>query len=258
MYDIIGSKEKAVAIIESEDKKFAEELMKKHKNVKSVLKKLSGREGKYRLYRLKLIAGDENTEVIHKEHGIRLKLDPKKVYFSPREGTERQRIARVVKENENVLVMFSGVAPYAIAIAKKVNCKITCIEINPEACKYALENVKMNKVDKKIKIICGDVREECKKLKTKFDRILMPFPERAYEFLKYAFTLSKKGTVIHLYGISSEKRLFEDLEEKVIKEAKKSNVEIEIVNRQKVLPYAPKKWKVRIDIKFCGKADHNG
>lgn len=248
MYDIIGSREKAVAIIEKGDKNFAEEIMKKHKNVKSVLKKVSKRKGEYRLYELKLLLGDENTEVVHKEYGIRLKLDPKKVYFSPREATERQRIAEMVKKGEKILVMFAGVAPYAIAIAKKVDCKITCIEINPIACKYAVENIKINKVEEKVKIICGDVREECEKIKEKFDRIIMPLPESAWKFLKYAFKLSKERSIIHLYAISSENTMFKDAEEKVLKEAEKQGVEIKIINRQKVLPYAPKKWKVRIDI----------
>ncbi len=248
MYDIIGSREKAVAIIEKGGKKTAEMIMKKHKNVKSVLKKISGRKGEYRLYRLRLILGEKDTEVIHREYGIRLKLDPRKVYFSPREATERQRTAKMVKKGERVLVMFSGIAPYAIAMAKKIDCKITCVEINPEACKYAVENVKLNRVEEKIKIICGDIRKVWRKIDSGFDRIIMPYPEAAWKFLKYSFKLSKKGTVIHLYGISSEENLFRDLEEKVAKEAEKSCVKVKIVNYQKVLPYAPRKWKVRIDI----------
>ncbi len=250
MYDIIGSREKAVAIIEKGGKKEAEEIMKKHKNVKSVLKKLSGRSGAYRLYNLRLIVGDKNTEVLHKEYGMLLKLDPKKVYFSPREATERQRIAKLVKNGEKILVMFAGVAPYAIAIAKMKNCKITCIEINPHACKYAIENVKLNKVENKIKIIEGDIRKVYKDLKEKFSRVLMPLPENGWKFLKYAFNLAKKNAVIHVYGISSEENFFEDFEEKIFREAEKCKAEIEIIGRQKVLPFAPRKWKIRIDLRF--------
>ncbi len=248
MYDIIGSREKAVAIIEKGGKKLAEEIMKKHKNVKSVLKRYSGRSGEYRLYRLRLLAGEKNTEVIHKEYGMRFKLDPRRVYFSPREATERQRIAKMVRKGERVLVMFAGIAPYAIAIAKKVNCKITCVEINPEACKYAKENAKLNNVEDRIKIIEGNVKKISKEL-GKFDRILMPLPEKAWKFLKYAFRCSKKGTVIHLYGISSESNLFGDVEEKIIRESDKEKIKTRIICREKVLPFAPRKWKVRIDIK---------
>ncbi len=250
MYDIIGSKEKAVAIVEDGGENLAEEIMRKHKNVKSVLKKLSGRKGTYRLYNLRLLAGDENTEVVHREHGMLLKLDPRKVYFSPREATERQRIANLVEEGEKILVMFAGIAPYAIAIAKKKNCEITCIEVNPHACRYARENVKLNKVEDRVKIIEGDVKRVCENLKEKFSRILMPLPECAWKFLKYAFKLAEKNAVIHVYGISSEQELFKDLEEKIVEEAEKQRAEIEIISRQRVLPYAPRKWKVRIDVRF--------
>ena len=252
MYDIIGSREKAVAIIENNGK-LAEEIMKKHKNVKSVLRKVRGRRGEFRLYELELVAGDENTEVVHKEYGMRFKLDPRKVYFSPREATERQRIASMVKEGEEIFVMFAGIAPYAIAIAKKVkNCRILCVELNPKACEYARENIRLNKVEEKIEIICGDVREVCKNLKKKFDRIIMPLPEKACEFLDCAFFVAKENCIIHVYGISEEERLFRDVEEKIMENAQKYGAKVEIINSVKVLPYTPRKWKVRIDVLFKG------
>ncbi|HDH07392.1 MAG TPA: hypothetical protein ENF87_03380, partial [Thermoproteales archaeon] len=123
-YDIIGSRQKAVVIIELPenlgDKRLlvAKALMKIHKNVKSVLVKKSARKGIYRLRELEVILGEKDTEVIHVEYGYRLKLDPTKVYFSPRESTERQRIARQVREGEVVMVMFAGVGPYAFAILR--------------------------------------------------------------------------------------------------------------------------------------------
>ncbi len=249
MYDIIGSREKAVAIIDEGGRKKAEEIMKKHKNVKSVLKKYSGRTGEFRLYRLRLLLGDKNTEVFHKEFGIVFKLDPRKVYFSPREGTERQRIAEKVREGEKILVMFAGVCPYAIAIAKKCKtCFIDCVELNPNAKKYAEENIKINKVSGRVRYIEGDVKKVWRNL-DKYDRIIMPLPESAINFLKYSFRLSKKGTIIHLYAVSKENKLFEDVEEKVKKISEKENVKIKIIERQKVLPFAPREWKMRLDIK---------
>jgi len=163
-YDIIGDKEKAVALLGvnvKNPRKFAKEIMKRHKNVKSVLQKLSERTDVFRLYPVKLLAGDKNTEVIHKEYGYFLKLDPQKAYFSPRESTERQRIAEMVKPREEILVMFSGICPFPISIAKKQNLvgKIYAIEINPYAHKYAVENVKLNKLENKIIPISGDVRK---------------------------------------------------------------------------------------------------
>jgi len=73
MFDIVGNRNKAVAIIEG-DKKQAVEILEKYKNVKSVLKKISGREGIYRIYRMRLLAGEKNTEVVHKEYGYLLNM----------------------------------------------------------------------------------------------------------------------------------------------------------------------------------------
>jgi len=249
-YDIIGNKERAVALIgvnAKNPKKIAKELMKRHKNIKSVLQKLAERKDMFRLYPCKLLSGDKNTEVVHKEHGYFIKIDPQKVYFSPREATERQRIAEMVKPKENILVMFSGAGPYALAIGKRrPTCKITCIEINVKGFEYSEINAKINKL-KNIKNICADVRDV--RNIGEFDRVIMPLVETAIDFLDEAFLHSKKGTMIHLYGLSNEKENFKDLEGRVREKAETFNMKYRIVKKQKVLPYAPRVMKVRLDIK---------
>ncbi|RLI98266.1 MAG: class I SAM-dependent methyltransferase family protein [Candidatus Aenigmatarchaeota archaeon] len=255
-FDIIGSREKAVAIIEipdqlkNKEKIIAEGIMKLHKNVKSVLKKVSGRKGIERLREYELIAGDENTEVIHKEYGYILKLDPRKVYFSPREATERQRIASKVKDGEKVLVMFCGIAPYCIAIAKKANVeKVYGIEINEAAHLYAKHNVRVNGLSHKVVLINGDVREVCPKLKEKFDRIVMPLPLGSETFLDLALKCVKRNGIIHFYSWGKEDNLFENGIKAIEKNVKKFKKRYEILEKRKVLPYAPKRWKVCIDFK---------
>ena len=253
-FDIIGSREKAVAIIEipeelkSKEKIIGEAILRIHKNVKSVLRQASPRQGKLRLRKYSLVVGDKNTEVIHKESGCRFLLDPKKVYFSVREGSERLRIAKKVKKGEKILVMFGGVAPFPVVIARKTSAnKIYSVELNKKAHEYAIKNIMLNKVENRIVPVFGDVREVCPVLGEKFDRILIPLPERAYEFLDLAFSCSKKGTIIHLYGISEEKNLFKDLEEKI--KTIPEGVKYKIIEKRKVLPYGPRKWKVCLDIK---------
>lgn len=249
-FDVIGSRERAVAIVElkkgQKPKETAKEMMKRYPHVKTVLAKAGPREGVLRIYKLKLIAGSKNTIVIHKEHGLLFKMDPRLMYFSPRESTERQRIASLAKPNEHILVMFSGVGPFAIAIAKKQpTAEISCVEINPDAVKFANENVKLNKTWN-IKNYCADAHDSAK-LGT-FDRIIMPLPETAYKFLPAAFKASKKGTIIHLYGISRQEGAI-DLVTKVNSTAKRANVRIRILGVSKVLPYAPRTWKMRVDIR---------
>jgi tRNA (guanine37-N1)-methyltransferase len=252
-FEVIGSREKAVAIVEipegQDEKKIAEEIMKKNGNVKSVLKKISGRKGELRLKEYKLIAGEENTEIIHKEYGYLLKLDPQKVYFSPREATERQRIAEQVKAKEIVLVMFSGIGVIPIAIAKKqIDVeKVYGIELNPWAHRYAEENVRMNKLSHKISLIFGDVRDRAKKFFGKCDRVIMPLPFGAEDFLKIAFNCLKERGKIHFYSIGKEDKPFSEALEKIEKNAEVLGKRIKILNQKRVLQYAPGKWKVCID-----------
>lgn len=253
-FDIIGSREKAVAVIEVPDELKKKEkiignaLLEVHKNVKSVLKKSSRRKGRFRLRSYKLIAGDRNTEVVHKESGCRFLLNVKKTYFSVREGTERERIAKEVKNGEKILVMFGGVAPFPVVMAKKKNVRVYSVEMNPEAHKYAIKNVLLNRVGDKVVPILGDVREVCKTLGEKFDRITMHLPEKAHEFLDVAFSCSRRGSIIYLYGIEEEGK--KDLEKKVKEQAKKSKKRIKIIRKRKVLPYSPRTWKVCVEIKI--------
>jgi tRNA (guanine37-N1)-methyltransferase len=249
-YDIIGNKDRSIALLGvnvKNPRKLAKEIMKRHKSVKSVLQKLSERKDTFRLYPCKLLAGEKNTEVIHKEYGYQLKVDPQKAYFSPRESTERQRIAGMVKPREKVLVMFSGVAPYPIAIVKKQSLvsRVYAVELNPAAHEYALENIKLNHVEKKVLPILKNVRDADV---GKVNRIIMPLVEKAIDYLDVAFSHSKKGTIIHLYGLSKEAK-FKDLEGRVEKIAKRCKVKYKIIDRKDVLPYAPRVRKVRLDIK---------
>ena len=252
-FDLVGSEKKAVALVEMpegvDEKVVAEKIMKDNKNVKSVLKRISERSGELRLEKYELVAGDKNTEVIHIEYGLLLKLDPQKVYFSPREATERQRIAEQVKAGEFVLIMFSGIAPFAIAIAKKQPNveKIYCIEKNVDAHKYAEINVRINKLSHKISLLCGDAKEEAKRFFNKCDRVVMPLPFGSSEFLETAFKCLKEKGVINFYSIGKGDNIFSEVEVAIEKTAKKLNKKIKILNEKKVSQYAPSKWKVCID-----------
>lgn len=256
-YDVIGSRDKAVAVIEIaeelEDKKqlIAEAVTKLNKNVKSVLNKLSGRRGPYRLEDLELIGGDSNTEVAHKEYGYLIKLDPRKVFFSPRELTERQRIANQVKAGETILVMFSGSASYPICIAKKQPLvdKIYGVEINTDAHNYAVENVRINKLSHKIVLINGDVRKVCPGLNLKFDRVVMPYAVGGYGYLDIAFTCIKDNGIIHFYHIAPEKDLFTEAENLIESMARHFGKKIEVVSRVRVLPFGTRYHKICLDVK---------
>jgi tRNA (guanine37-N1)-methyltransferase len=260
-YDVIGSKGKAIAIIEVRDedaeagleKALAERIMKKNKHIVSVLKKESAREGEFRIREYSLIAGDDNTEVLHMENGYKLLVDPQKAYFSNRESTERMRIASQVQPSEVVMVMFAGIGPYAIAIAKaQPNVeKVIAVEINSEAVRYMEHNIRINKLSHKIVPVQGDVREACEPWYGKCDRVVMPLPLGAGGFLDIAAKCAKRGAVVHLYGWGNEAdgSVYATTEKTIEEFARKTGLKYEIVGRRKVLPYAPGRYKVCVEFK---------
>jgi tRNA (guanine37-N1)-methyltransferase len=246
-FDIIGSRERAIALVTDMNisakkaKKFAEEICSRYKHVKSVIWKTGKKHKKYRIFPYKHLLGSKNYTVIHKEYGYKIKIDPTKAFFSVREGEERQRIAKKIKNGDSVLVLFAGVAPYAVAIAKQKRVSITCVEWNSSAVRYAKENIKLNKL-KGIKILKGDV----KKIKLgKFDKILMPLGTEAIKYLENAVSFAKKGSVIYLYGKSRDHG--RDLKAEIKKKMKKK---YRILRVQKVANYSPGVEKVRVDIKI--------
>jgi tRNA (guanine37-N1)-methyltransferase len=255
-YDIVGSREKSVAIVEigddeaGKEKDIAEKIMADNKSVKSVLKKESAREGDYRTRKYKLIAGGADTVVVHKEHGYSLKLDPQKAYFSNREGTERQRVANQVKAGELVMVMFAGVGPYAIAVAKAQPDveKVIAIEINPDAVEYMKHNIRVNKLAHKIKPVLGDVGKAAEKWYGKCDRVVMPLPLGADSFLDVAVKCLHEKGIIHFYSWGEEPDVFSKAIEIVDKALKMEKLDYRITSKQVVLPYSPGKYKVRIDV----------
>lgn len=255
-FDIIGSRSGAVAIIEIppelEHRKqlIGEAIMSIHKNVRVVLRKLSPRKDVYRTREYEIIAGSGSTEVIHKEYGCLFKLDPTKVYFSPREGTERMRIAKQVAPGEFIMLMFAGVCPYGIVIAKHQPLikKIVAIEINPIAYKYMLENIRLNKVEDKIIPVLGDVRDKAKEWYGICDRVIMPLPKGAYLFLDEAFScLKARGGIINFYHWAHESDLYSEAIRLVREKAEERGRRVIVLNKRKVSPYAPRVYKVAID-----------
>ena len=116
-----------------EDKKYEiGDAVLKFTKRKSVYMKKSAVKGTTRVRELEFLAGEDNPVTIHKEHGVRLKLDVSKVYFSPRLATERKRIMENVCEGEKILDMFCGIGPFPIVIARNKQVDITAVDINNE------------------------------------------------------------------------------------------------------------------------------
>ena len=255
-FDIIGE----VVIIEIPEDlkkpeieaKISRNIMAMHPKVRSVYKKLGPMEGEYRVRKLELIAGEENPVTTYTESGTRMLLDVSKVYFSVRNSHERKRIASLVKPNENVLVFFAGVGPYALIIGKEhPDSKVVGIELNPVAVEYFRKNIALNKLTN-VTVEDGDVR---KIVSAKYagwaDRVVMPLPKSAHEFLDCAFLAVRPGGMVHFYSIISneDEKGNERMMEIALSEAKKMTNEM--TNEMKT---GQKKTgqKIEIELKLCG------
>lgn len=171
-------------------------------NVKTVLAKAGAVSRDFRLRDFRVIAGEENTLTVYKEHGCLYRLDLRKVYFSPRLSHERLRVAYQVMPNECVLDMFAGVGPYSILIARKrPQAKIYAIDLNPAAVDFLEENIMLNKVHGIVIPILGDAQDIVReRLSGVADRVIMNLPKEAAGYVSAACTaLKKEGGIVHYY-----------------------------------------------------------
>ncbi len=257
-YDIVGD----IAVIrvpedlQQHSEIIAEAVMQTHKHVRSVWRQISPVSGDLRLRELEWMAGERTTETVHLEHNCIFKIDLKRCYFSPRLSYERMRIARQVQPGEVIVNMFAGVGCYSIIIAKHSEAnKIFSIDINPVAVQYMKENVELNKVMEQVLPLEGDAKRVVEeKLRNVADRVLMPLPEKAYEYLDFAMlALKPTGGWINYYDFEHAKKdenSIEKTKRKVSEKLQNFNVNFEIPFGRVVRTTGPNWYQVVIDIEI--------
>ncbi|MCS7134079.1 MAG: class I SAM-dependent methyltransferase family protein [Candidatus Caldarchaeum sp.] len=205
-FDIVGE----IAVINDMDlpleraEAFAGEIVKRHKRVRTVLQKVGEVSGEERVASYRVVYGEPFTETVHRESGCVFKLDVGKVFFSPRLSTERLRVASQVKENEVVLDMFAGVGPFTIVVARKhPSATVYAVEKNPEAYRYLVENIRLNKLKNRVHPFNGDAAEIVPSINEKFTRIIMNLPHQSLNYLPLALGKTSSQAVIHLYVVEN-------------------------------------------------------
>lgn len=234
-FDIIGD----IVIIKipeslnSKKNMIANTLLNKIKPVNTIFQQISPVNGDFRIRKLEFLAGVEKTVTEYKEHGCVFKVDVSKTYFSPRLSTERLRITKLIEEGEVIVNMFAGIGTYSIILAKKnPSCIVYSIDSNPTATELCLTNSKLNKVENRVIPLLGDANQVIQnKLTGVATRVLMPLPEKAYEFIETAvLSLRNRKGIIHFFahikcnnkknaldeGIKNSMTIFKDYQKKII------------------------------------------
>jgi tRNA (guanine37-N1)-methyltransferase len=232
----------------------AKAIMSAHRNVKTVLLQASPVAGGFRLRRLTHLAGENKTSTVHKEYGCVFSVDVEKCYFSPRLSHERMRIAGIVKPNETVVNMFAGVGCFSIIIAKHVSAtKVFSIDVNPTAIQFMKQNIRLNRVYDKVIPLLGDSKEIINsQLQRIADRVLMPLPEKALEYLPFAVSaLKPSGGWIHYYGFEHAAKTESPTEKVKLKVADKLDalgVDFEVLAVRVVRSTGPNWFQLAADI----------
>jgi tRNA (guanine37-N1)-methyltransferase len=197
------------------------QFLRQHKNVHTIVEKTEGFKGNLRIQTTKHLAGKKTKTTTYKENGCTFNYNIDETYFSPRLAQERKEIAEYIaqdkKKNIRILVLFAGIAPYPIIIAKKClqqkkQVKITAIELNKKAVEQGKENIKKNKVEQYITIETKDAKKITKKSYGTYDYIIMPRPKLQETFLKNTLPLTKKGTTIIYHGFGTKEQVKKEIE----------------------------------------------
>jgi tRNA (guanine37-N1)-methyltransferase len=232
-----------------EKKVFANKLLSHYTNVRTVLEKTGKFKGRLRTHTVRWVAGEKTRESLYKENGCVFRFNVETCYFSPRLAHERLELANMMKKGESVLVMFGGVAPFAVVLAKLSNVrKMVSVELSRACLPYAQENVKRNKLQDRVTVLQGDVRRVVPRLHEKFDRIVMGRPNLKDPFLDVAFPYVKKGGIIYYYGFCAEDKIRE-MRDMVLIEAKKARKKVRILKVKKAGDIGVREYRWRIDIK---------
>ena len=218
-------------------------IMSVNKNIKSVYARGEVR-GEFRVREIKHIAGDKKTWTIHKEHGVRMYVDISKAYINPSLAEEHRRIAEMVKDNELVLDMFTGVGPFALITASRKKATIVAIDINPHAISCLIKSLELNKLKGIVIPIVGDSKLIIRLLKPRqFNHTIMNLPHKSIEFLDEACYATNNHGLIHVYIITNSE------EQAINIITKNCSCYKEIVEIRRVIDFAPGRFIFRVSLR---------
>lgn len=251
-YDCLGN----MAVIDGRgmtrtvERKLASCIMALNRTITTVLSKEGPVKGVYRTRNLRYVSGKRTFTALYRENSCTFEFDARKTFFSNRLAYERARIARLARRDKTVMVMFAGMGPFAIEIAKlNPKARIVAIELNPYACRQMRRNIALNKTAN-VEPVQGDVRKLSRDYRRFADRIVMPLPQTSTEFLDDAHVAAREGCVVHLYAFVPAEGGAERLAQTIRDHAKANRYKAEILFGRTVRNYSAKDVEVVVDYRI--------
>jgi len=213
-----------------------EALLALHGGADTVLSR-GGIDGCHREPSVEVVAGEGDTETVHREHGIEYALDLAEVMFSPGNKAERARMGEVVGSEERVLDAFAGIGYFTLPMAR-AGARVTAIEDNPAAFHYLLENVMRNDVSERVEPYRADCRDVLDAYEgSQFDRAVLGYYE-AHEFLPWVVPVIQEGGIVHLHEATPEALAPDRPIERLRTAAAESDREITVLETRRVKGYS--------------------
>lgn len=237
-------------------------LLAMHGSADTVLAR-DGIDGEHREPSVEVIAGEGDTETVHREHGTTYAMDLSNVMFSPGNKAERARMGDVVAgdgegdgDPERVLDMFAGIGYFTLPMAR-AGAQVTAVERNPASFEYLVENVVRNGVQDRVETYRADCRDvvsggldaaENGGDTFAFDRVVMGHYD-AYEYLDSAFAAVVPGGVLHVHEATPEALVPDRPVGRIRDAATEADRSVEILDTRDVKGYSEGVRHVVVDVR---------
>jgi len=113
-------------------------------------------------------------------------------------------------------------------IAKRSSkAHVYSVDLNPEAVRYQLKNIRLNRMRGKVTAVFADARYTAQSLlRGCMNRVLMPLPEKAYAYLHSALAaIGPEGGTIHYYDFAHAYKHEDPVEKTALKIAEKLGIQ---------------------------------
>jgi tRNA (guanine37-N1)-methyltransferase len=196
-------------------------ILRKRRHIRTVLNKTARIAGDKRVASFDTLAG-QTTVTTHREFGISYRLDLSRVFFNPSLASERNRIATQAAPGETVLVPFAGIGPFVIPLAKK-DSNVIAVENNPDAVLWLQENICLNGVCDRVRVIAGNAFDRALYGDRLYDRAVIPTPYGMDDILDSIYPAVRNRGMIHFYTFKKSAQilgLIESFREKGLETAR--------------------------------------
>ncbi|MEF8812259.1 MAG: class I SAM-dependent methyltransferase family protein [Halovenus sp.] len=238
-------------------------LLAMHGSADTVLAR-EGIDGQHREPSVEVIAGEGDTETVHREHGTTYAMDLAEVMFSPGNKAERARMGDVVGGSdrptcgERVLDMFAGIGYFTLPMAR-AGARVTAVERNPAAFGYLVENAVSNGVQDRVETYRADCRDVVAggldaaadgAEPFAFDRVVMGYYD-AYEYLDSAFAAVAPDGVLHVHEATPDALVPDRPVGRIREAAGRANRPVEVLDTRDVKGYSEGVRHVVVDARVA-------